>query len=138
MEINFSDIELAFEYVSSAPMSSNTAILCKESGEIFYSSDYADEDEIPEEVYYRDDCIAIPHKNDLDLGRDLVFEFVDQHLPDDLVSVRRIFGKRGAYARYKDLLDNRGFLQKWYNFENTRQTETLRKWCKENDIMLIG
>lgn len=138
MEIKFSDIELAFEYVSSAPMSSNTAILCKESGEIYYSSDYVDEDEIPEEVNYRDDCIAIPHKNDLDLGRNLVFEFVDQHLPDDLVRVRRIFGKRGAYARYKDLLDNRGFLQKWYDFENTRQTETLREWCKDNDIMLIG
>jgi hypothetical protein len=29
MEIKFSDIELAFEYVSSAPMTSNTAIYAK-------------------------------------------------------------------------------------------------------------
>ena len=138
MEIQFSDIELAFEYVSSAPMTSNTAVLCKDTGEIFYSSDYDDEDEVPEEVYGREDCVEIPHKNDLDLGRNLVFEFVDQYLPDDFERVRRIFRKRGAYARYKDLLDDRGFLQKWYDFENTRQTETLREWCKDNDIVLIG
>ena len=138
MEIKFSDIELAFEYVSSAPMTSNTAVLCKETGEIFYSSDYDDEDEIPEEVYDREDCIEIPHKNDLYLCRNLVFEFVVSHLPNDFERVRRIFGKKGAYARYKDLLEDRGFLQKWYDFENTRQTETLREWCKHNDIMLIG
>ena len=69
---------------------------------------------------------------------ELAFEFVDQYLPDDFERVRRIFRKRGAYARYKDLLDDRGFLQKWYDFENTRQTDTLRDWCKGNDIMLIG
>ena len=137
MEIKFSDIELAFEYVSSAPMTSNTAVLCNKTGDIFYSSDY-DEDEIPEAVYYRDDCIEIPHKNDLDLGKNLVFEFVDQYLSDDFERVRRIFKKRSAYARYKDLLERRGFLKKWYDFENTRQTETIRKWCEENGIMLVS
>ena len=45
------------------------AVICKETGEILYKSDYGDEDEIPEEVYDREDCIEIPHKNDLDLGR---------------------------------------------------------------------
>ena len=79
MEIKFSDIELAFDFVNSAPMTANVAVICKETGEIFYKSDYGDEDEIPEEVYDREDCIEIPHKNDLDLGRNLVFEFVDQH-----------------------------------------------------------
>ncbi len=138
MEFKFTDIDLAFEFVSSAPMTENIAVICKETGEILYKSDYSGEDEIPEEVYDREDCIEIPHKNDLDLGRNLVFEFVEQYLPDDFERVRRIFRKRGAYARYKDLLDDRGFLQKWYDFENTRQTETLREWCKDNDIMLIG
>ena len=119
-------------------MTSNSAVLCKETGEIFYSSDYDDEDEIPEEVYDREDCIEIPHKNDLDLGKNLVYEFTEQFLPGDSGRVRQIFRSRGAYARYKDLLEDRGFLKKWYDFENTRQTETLREWCKDNDIMLIG
>ena len=59
MKIKFSDIELAFDFVSSAPMTANAAIICKEAGEIFYTSDYDDdEDEIPEEVYDREDCLA--------------------------------------------------------------------------------
>jgi hypothetical protein len=43
MGFNFSDIEHAFYYVSSAPMTANTAVLCKETSEIFYASDYDDE-----------------------------------------------------------------------------------------------
>ena len=138
MEIKFSDIETAFDYVSSASMTEHTAIICKETGEIFFRSDYSDEDEIPEEIYDREDCIEIPHKNDLDLGRNLVFEFVEQYLHGDFERVRQIFRKRGAYGRYKDLLEDRGFLKKWYDFENTRQTETLREWCEENKIKLNG
>ena len=137
MGIKFSDIEDAFLYVSSAPMTSNTAVLCKETSDIFYASDYDDGDKIPEEVYDRDDCIGIPHKNDLDLGRNLVFEFVEQYLPGDFERVRQIFRRRGAYGRYKDLLEDRGFLKK-YDFENTRQTETLRRWCEDNEITLIS
>jgi hypothetical protein len=138
MKIKFSDIELAFEFVSSAPMTANVAVICKETGEIFYSSDYDDMDEIPEEMWDRDDCIEIPHKNDLDLGRNLVFEFVEQYLPGDYERVRQIFRRRGAYGRYKALLEDRGFLKKWYDFENTRETETIRQWCVDNEIDLIG
>ena len=138
MEIKFSDIEHAFFFVSSASMTANTAVLCKETGELFYASDYTDEDEIPEDIYYRDDCIEIPHKNDLDLGRDLVFEFVEQYLPGDFDRVQNIFRRKGAYGRYKDLLDDRDLSQEWYDFENTRQAETLRQWCKDNEIKLVG
>ena len=138
MEIKFSDIEDAFFYVSSAPMTTNTAVLCKETGELFYASDYTDENEIPEDIYYRDDCIEIPHKNDLDLGRNLVFEFVEEYLPGDFDRVRNIFRRKGAYGRYKDLLDDRGLSQEWYDFENTRQAETIRQWCKDDEIKLIG
>jgi hypothetical protein len=134
--IKLSDIEFAFDYVSSMPMACNSAVLCKNSGDFFYSSDYDDEDEIPEDVYDREDCVWIPHKNELDLGRNLVFEFAEQHLPDDIEHVRQIFRKKGAYARYKDYLDSKGFLKKWYDYENKRQTETITQWCKENKIIL--
>jgi len=39
---------------------------------------------------------------------------------------------------FKDLLDDRGLSQQWYDFENTRQAETIRQWCKENEIKLIS
>ena len=138
MEIKFSDIVLAFEFVGSEPEMSNIAVLCKETGEIFYASDFTGEDEIPEEVYDRDDCIGIPHKNELKLGRNLVFEFVEQYLPNDLERVWQIFRNKGAYRRYKDLLDDRGLLQMWYEYEDNRKTEKLRNWCEENEIAVIG
>ena len=138
MGIKFSEIEDAFFFVSMAPMYSNQAILCKETGKIFYESEYGNEEEIPEEIYFQEDCIKIPHKNDLELGQNLVFDFVEQYLPGDFERVRQIFHRKGAYGRYKDFLESRGYLQKWYDFENTRQTVTLREWCEDNEITLIG
>ncbi len=138
MGIKFSEIEDAFFFVSMAPMYSNHAILCKDTSKIFYESEYGDEDEIPEEIYYQEDCIKIPHKNELDLGRNLVFEFVEQYLPGDFERVLQIFRRKGAYGRYKGFLESRDFLQKWYDFENSRQKETLREWCEDNKITLIG
>jgi hypothetical protein len=138
MGIKFSEIEDAFFFVSMAPMYSNHAILCKETGKFFFESEYGDEDEIPEEIYFQEDCIKIPHKNDLDLGRNLVFEFVEKYLPGDFERIRQIFRRKGVYGRFKDFLEHRGFLQMWYDFENSRQKETLRDWCDDNKITLIG
>jgi len=78
----------------------------------------------------------IPHKNDLDLGQSLVFEFAEQRLTDDLDLVQQIFSWRGAYARFKALLEDRGLLQSWYDFENRREEEALRKWCLQNEVEL--
>jgi hypothetical protein len=75
-------------------------------------------------------------KNELGLGTDLVFDFVEEHLPEDYDQVRRMFRRGGAYSRYKGLLERRGLLQKWYDFENRREEQALREWCKENDIEL--
>ena len=138
MKIKFDDIHLAFYYASAGFMGENSALICKETGEIFYSSDDMDDDEMPEDVYDREDCIAMPHKNDLDLGINLTFEFVGQYLPGDLERVRETFRRSGAYGRYKDLLERRGFLDKWHEFEEKRQTEVLRQWCEDNEIELNG
>ena len=138
MGIKFSDIEDGYLFVTMAPEFSNQAILCKETGEIFYASEYDDENEIPEDVYENDECIEIPGKNELNLGKNLVFEFVEENLPEMYEQVRRIFRKRGAYARYKDLLDEKGLLQRWYDFENDRQTQALKQWCADNEIELYG
>ncbi|MCG2775017.1 MAG: hypothetical protein L6406_04970, partial [Desulfobacterales bacterium] len=83
-------------------------------------------------------CIEIPHKNDLDLGRHLVFEFIEEYLPDDYERVRQMFRRSGAYSRYKALLEQRGLLKKWDDTENSREERALRKWCEENEIELDG
>ena len=136
MGIKFSDIEDAFLFVSMSPMYTNHAILCKETGKIYYASEYGDDDEIPEEIFEDDDCLEIPNKNDLDLGQHLVFEFVEENLPNNFDHVKYIFRKKGAYGRYKDFLEERGLLEKWYEFENQNRKKTLLGWCQENEIIL--
>jgi hypothetical protein len=59
-------------------------------------------------------------------------------MPDDLGRVQEIFSRRGAYRRFKDLLEHRDLLQNWYDFESRREEETLREWCRENEVELEG
>ena len=54
---------------------------------------------------------------ELDLGKPLALDFARQFLPGDFDDVRQFFSRRGAYARFKDLLDRRGVLDQWYDFE---------------------
>ena len=132
--LEFSDIEDAFLFVSSAGYGMHSAVLCKDTGRILYRSEMGDLDEIGNEELDWDTCIDIPHKNDLDLGHRLVFEFVESHLPDAYHRVQQIFRRRGAYGRFKDFLESKGLLQSWYDFENRRQEQALRDWCEENGI----
>ena len=135
VKIKYDDIESAFEFVSAgAPMEHN-AYISLDTGQIHWVSDLTDnEEELPEDRETSDRYLAVPHKQDLDLGRYLVTRFVRQALPDSEAQVEAIFRRRGAYARYKDLLDAKGQLQQWYDFEAAAQSEVLRKWCAENDI----
>jgi hypothetical protein len=130
-----SDIQEAFHFVSGAPPGMHTAIICKDTGEIRYRSEEADLDEIGEEGIDWDAWIEIPHRNDLDLGQELVFEFVESALPDDYERVRQIFRKRGAYRRFREFLESKGLLERWHDFENQRLEQALRQWVEENDLL---
>ncbi|MBI4765927.1 MAG: hypothetical protein HY787_15225 [Deltaproteobacteria bacterium] len=112
----------------------NSAYLNKETGQIFYHSEMSDYDEIGDEELEGDQWLSIPHQNDLDLGQQLVFEFVETHLNDKYEQVRQIFRRPGAYGRFKDLLGTRNQLETWYEFENQRTREALKEWCEENDV----
>ena len=136
--MKLSDIEDAVLFVSSSMYGENSAMLCKSTGEICWSSDTSDIDDIPEEAYESDDWIEIPHKNDLDLGRDLVFDFIAQNLPSEQDRVYHIFRRRGAYNRYKNFLEEKGLLQKWYNYENEQTSKAIKEWCQENNITLTA
>ena len=136
--MKFQDIENALMFVSMAPQFQNSAILSRETGEIYYVSEIGDSDELPDDVDDADKYIEIPHKNELDLGKALVLEFASEHLPDDLQEVIRIFNRKGAYARFKQLLEGKDMLDQWYEYENKRQETALREWCTENGIEVKG
>ncbi len=134
--IKFGDVEDAFFFVSSDPDDANSAFLCRETGQILCQSEMAEIDEIGDQDLDMNVWVAIPHKNDLELGRDLVYDFVAEYLPEDYERVYGMFQRRGAYRIYKDFLDSKGLLQKWYDFENQRTQQALRQWCEDNEIEL--
>ncbi|GBC59481.1 hypothetical protein DENIS_0420 [Desulfonema ishimotonii] len=112
----------------------NNAFLCKETGEIFYTSEMVDSDELPEDIGDSEKYISVPHKNDLELGKTLVIEFTSEYLPEEPDRVHAIFRRKGAYARYKDLLYEKGLLDEWHDFENEHQQSALKEWLRENNI----
>ncbi|HSB30396.1 MAG TPA: UPF0158 family protein [Candidatus Sulfobium mesophilum] len=138
MSISFDDIENAFLFVNMDQQSMHNAYLCRETGQIFYTSELGDSDELPEDVDDPDKYVTIPHKNDLELGKALVIEFTSTYLPEDLDKVYSIFRSKGAYSRYKDLLEMKGFLDDWYKYENERQKVALKEWCTGNNIEISG
>lgn len=133
---SFDEIGNAFLFVSSAPRGTNSAYLNVETGEIFYQSEMMGIDEPDGKKKARDRMIEIPHKDDLGLGRSLVFEFMEVNLPDACQQVRDMFRRKGAYSRFKGFLESMDMLETWYRFENEREQEALRHWCEENGIPL--
>lgn len=136
--VKYFDIENAFDFVNSNLYGENEAIVIPSTGEIFCKSEDAGIDDITPEVAHLEDAeyIEIPNKKVLELGSNLVFEFVEKNIPDEYNRVRRLFSRRGAYGNYKDFLDEIGKLELWYEFENTRTEQAIREWCAANNIPL--
>lgn len=133
MQVDLSDIELAIEFVSSAYSFDNAAYLNLETGEIYYSGDAVDE-ELPDDIEKIGKYISIPSKRDLELGKPLVLSFVSKEMPDEIDNVYSMFRSRGAYCRFKSLLQNLECVEKWYSYENAAVKNAITEWCKENSI----
>ena len=51
MPVSFSDVQLAFEFVSSGGMGENEAYLDRQSGKIYWHSEFGDNDEeLPDDI----------------------------------------------------------------------------------------
>lgn len=137
--VSYDKIRDAFDFVSFGRPSEHEAYLCLETGETHWHSDLGDDEEpLPEDIDEPAKYLSIPHKKDLDLGQRLALRFAQQHLPESYETIRAFFGRPGAYARLKDLLDARGLLQQWYDYEEAATDEALRQWCEDNGIALDG
>jgi hypothetical protein len=138
--VNASELRTAFDFVSFGAPLENSAYICLVTGRIYWQSalsDLEDEEDLPDDLETSDRYLAVPHRNDLDLGRRLALSFVERELPDDINTVVGSFRRRGAYARFKDLLHARGLLDRWYDFESRATDEALLAWCGENGILLV-
>lgn len=139
MPVKFGDLQLAFDFVSSGGLGENWAILDTQTGRLYWHSEIADnfeQDELPENL---DDerYLEVPHKNELNLGKALVLDFVRQFLPDDYDEVRDMFRRRGAYGQFKAMLARRAALDRWHDFSAKTEEAALRKWCSDNAIEFV-
>jgi hypothetical protein len=133
--VKYEDLWTAYEFVSASPQWEHSAFISLETGDIYWDTDEeAGERELPDDLDDGSRYLAVPHKNDLDLGRDLVFRFVTAELPDHDERVRSYFHHRGAYSRLKELLAAAGKLEAWYAFQEEETKTALRAWCREHDI----
>ncbi|MBA3614148.1 MAG: hypothetical protein H0W49_14810, partial [Nitrospirales bacterium] len=129
MVVEFKNILEAFEFVSFGSRYEYQAFLDKSTGKMYYHSEFGDDmDELPADI---DDerFIEIPHKNELDLGKKLILKFAYLYLPTEVVRIQAMFDRKGAYSKYKALLEQKGMLERWYEFESKEQEKALREWC---------
>jgi hypothetical protein len=109
--VKYEDISLAFDFVSSAAPMQHTAYVSLESGEIYWVSEHSPlEEEVPDDLGESDRYVAIPHKNDLDLGSSLALRFAKQELPERLTTIQDFFRHRRAYAPFERIPGGRGLL----------------------------
>jgi hypothetical protein len=67
----------------------------------------------------------------------LVYDFAATRLPDDYDRVRDMFRHRGAYRRFKELLEHQDLLEAWYDYERSKTLEALREWAQDEGIELV-
>jgi len=135
MPVSLNDLREAFEFVCASGLGEHQAFLCKQSGKLYCHSELCDDlDILPDDIDDSEKFLPIPDKRELDLGKPLALDFARQFLPGDFDDVRQIFSRRGAYARFKNLLDRRGMLDQWYAFEAEAEESALKMWCELNSI----
>ena len=138
VHVSLSDLVLAFDWVSAAGPFENAAYVSRESGRIYWETETGDfEEDLPEDVHDASLYARVPHQHDLDLGQALVFRFVEANAPDSYDKVRGYFSKRGAYARFKRLLEDGGLLEAWYAYEQQASEAALREWAESEGLQIV-
>src|SRR4051794_27066786 len=103
--VKYEDLSAAFDFVSCGPPMDHEAYISLDTGVIYWVSQANPVDEdTPDDLETSDRYIAVPHKNDLDLGSRLALDFVAAELPDRLVEAQNVFQHCGAYGRFKELV----------------------------------
>lgn len=141
MSVKFTDIELAFDFVSSDPaLGDHEAFVCRQTGKIYWRSEALELDDLedlPDDIEDEEKYLRVPDKRELGLGKPMVLDFAREHLPDDFHEVRHIFSKRHAYRNFRALLLRRRALDRWYEFQSKATEKALRDWCEQNSIEIV-
>jgi len=132
--VNLDELEMAFAF-SDGLGEPTPVYVSRLTGELVYDAeDFTGEPCPVEDIDCHPDYVHLPDAFDLDLKQALVWRFVRAHLPEQEPEIREFFRRRGAYGRYKSLLESEGKLEDWFEFENRSTREALVDWCRHNGI----
>lgn len=135
--VKLDDLLAAYEWVSSSSPTDNDAFVSRVTGNIHWSSNTIElDDELPEDIEDGSIYLSVPHKHDLNLGKHLALTFAEEFLADAYQTVAGIFRQRRAYGRFKDLLERKGYLQAWYDYEANATELALREWAAEQGLSI--
>jgi hypothetical protein len=139
MEVKFEDLVTAYEFVSASGAVEHEAFVCRQTGKIYWRTDgldLGDLEELPDDIDDEEKYVPVADRRELDLGKPLVLRFASECLPNDYDEVEDIFSGRGAYQKFRRLLERRHVLERWYDFENKETERALREWCESNSIAI--
>lgn len=139
MKFSFSEIRMAFDFVSSREEGDNIAYVAAEEGEIFYYSEPLGLNEIRGIDIHSATCHSLPHRESLNLGQELAFDFVDERFPEEYSRVRDVFTDgETSRERFREMLESAGRLREWEEYESARVAEVLGEWCGARGIVFDG
>lgn len=102
-----------------------------ETGHVYcVAAEMGEFEELPDDIGTSDLYLMLQDKRDLALGRNLAISFAEEALPDQYETVVDCFRKKGAYGRFKELLERNHALAKWHEFEAKQMEIALREWCR--------
>ena len=128
VNVNKDDLVMAIDMVSASESCDidSYAYVCTVTGKVWVTG-FDDKSDNPQ-------YIMAPDKREMDLGRDLVLKFIGEELPNELERVYGFFRRRGAYGKYKRLLEQHQLLDQWHGYEEQEVERALERWCEANSL----
>ena len=136
------ELILALDWVSDLSSSENMAFVCRESGRVYMTSDedFGEklEPDLPSDIDDITKYAIVPSRQDLRLGKRLAVRFVQASLPERLEETYDMFAARGAYARFKNMLEVEQALDAWHAFEAEAIERELRDWAESEALAVAA
>ncbi|MFN7573184.1 MAG: hypothetical protein ACK5TK_17380 [Betaproteobacteria bacterium] len=132
--VAYSDPWGAFEWVAAGQSLDAAAYIDRRDERIHNTSSDTPADEALPTDLDSDNYLRMPDKRLFDLGQSLVFDFTRDVLPDDYAEVRAMFHRRGAYGRFRALVERRGRTQAWYDYRDAAERRAMTEWVESNGL----
>jgi hypothetical protein len=131
----------ALDWASDTSGAGNMAFVSRESGRVFMTSEedfgVELEPDLPSDLDDVTKYAIVPTRHDLRLGKRLAVRFAQTSLPERLEDTYTIFSARGAYARFREMLESEQALDAWYAFEAEAVEHALREWAESEMLAVV-